>query len=230
VTFDERQIADAVEIQRRSYELLLWVNDAMRRGFIPFSHVHKYTSESESAEAWLSEQFLNIPQAARPLENSGPELERFARFFLSYLRASFDLNPNPGTQLRYSGRCRCAFCADVIAASALRTKKLSAADKRRTAKLKRAYLDRLAREQPVAVDAAKVDRLLVDPGFARDLALAAYGLDLLHRLQGQGRSGPATLALWREFAWGRSGPRHIRLRTQDIIDADRRLSEALQGE
>src|SRR5437773_11933594 len=35
---------------------------------------------------------------------------------------------------------------------------------------------------------------------SRVVALAAYGRELLYRCQGQGKSGPAVLALWREFA------------------------------
>jgi hypothetical protein len=97
-------------------------------------------------------------------------------------------------------------------------------------KVKRTYLEGLARENGVIIDAKRLDRVQADQSLASALALAAYGKDLLMRCQGQGRSGPATLVLWREFAYTKSGSPTIlkfRLRATDFLQAEQELVAAL---
>jgi hypothetical protein len=225
------QLADAVDIQSRSYRLLLWVGEGIERGFLPFGRAHDYTGHAAVAAEWLATNFLNLPVDCRPPERSGPDLDRFARFFASYLRTSFELQRDPPARLVSLCGCYCSWCADLVAASHLKTRKLTAADKRRAQKLKRDYADAVAREQGLTVNRERLERLLADQSTARSLALATYGRDLIFRYQGQGLSGPATLALWREFAWSRSGspiPK-FKLRAKDIVDAEKAVVTALRA-
>jgi hypothetical protein len=229
--FDERELTNAVEIQARSYRLLRWVRDGVGQGFISVTRAHEYTSETSSAKEWLSERFLDIPADCRPLARDGPALEQFARCFVSYLRASFDLQAEPGSRLVSDSGCYCSFCSYLVAASHFKPKKLSAADKARARKLKRKYLEDLARENDVALDAKKLDSLLADKNLAKPIALATYGKDLLRRCTGQGLASAATLALWREFAGTPDERRNrkFQLKATNILEAERQLSAALVG-
>jgi len=121
------------------------------------------------------------------------------------------------------------WCRVLIQASHLKPKKLSASDKRRAEQLKRTYLESLVRESTPQIDAKNLERLQSDQSLARALALATYGKDLLRRCQGQGRSGPASLALWREFAYSKSGsplPK-FKLRANEIVQSEQELLAAL---
>jgi hypothetical protein len=227
--FDEAVLTEAVEIQQRCYRLLLWVADATQRGFVPITRAHEYTSDREAAEDWLSEHFLNLPLDCRPTERTGPALRQFARFFASYLRTSFELEAYPGNRLVSSRGCYCTFCSHLVAASNLRAKKLTSRDKHRAQRIKRKYLEGLLYGSARPVDKRRLDLILSDGELSRLTALAAYGKELLYRCQGQGQSGPAVLALWREFAWLPTGspiPR-FELQAQDIIHAERVLNETL---
>jgi hypothetical protein len=70
--------------------------------------------------------------------------------------------------------------------------------------------------------------ILEDPAVCRDAALATYGVELLRRCRGQA-PGPSVLALWRQFAWKRSGSpiRDFELDATAILDAECRLRAAL---
>jgi hypothetical protein len=75
-----------------------------------------------------------------------------------------------------------------------------------------------------------VDALLADRNYSRDAALVTYGAQLLRRCEGY-TTGPAVLALWRQFAWtpGGSPRRGFELRAEDILAAEGRLRGALRG-
>lgn len=142
--------------------------------------------------------------------------------------ASFKWEANPTTP-QYRSVCGCPFCWVLVHTPHLKPKKLSGSEKRRAEKVKRTYLEGLARENVALIDAKRLDRVQADESLARPLALAAYGKDLLMRCQGQGRSGPATLVLWRQFAYTKSGSPipGFRLRAADILEAEQKLVAAL---
>jgi hypothetical protein len=228
--FDRDELADAVDLQGRSYRLILWVSGAVERGFIPFGRAHEYSTAAEAAEEWLVRHYESFPLDARPLDRSGPELRRYANFFISYLQASFELDAVPTVRMVPWTACFCPFCRDfaIVVVSHLRTKKLRPKDKQRARELKENYLVSLAADNHVDTDTEKIDGLLTNPELSIDAALATYGEQLLARCRGV-RSSPAVLALWREFAWTRAGsPNHkFRLRAQDIIKAEQKLTAAL---
>jgi hypothetical protein len=172
---------------------------------------------------------LEPPPDCRPLDRTGAELHQYANFFSSYLLTSFELQPDPGHRLVSGCGCYCPFCSHLVAAPYLKPKKLGSRDKHRAQILKRSYLEALARENTSSVDQMKLDRLLSDRHVSRFTALATYGKELLLRCQGQGLSSPASLALWREFAWTPTGSPdpNFKLQAKAILEAERQLVAAL---
>jgi hypothetical protein len=85
-----------------------------------------------------------------------------------------------------------------------------------------------------ALSDRQIDRVLADEWRSVDAALVAYGVELLRRCDGGG-SGPAALALWRQFAWrtlgtGARRPRRaFELTLPLVLDAERRLKEAVES-
>jgi hypothetical protein len=226
--FDKDELEEVLELHRRTYRLMLWIGGAIERGFIPFDRAHEYATAVESAEAWLDHHYLNLPVDARPAARSGPDLSRYARFLVSYLQVSFELDEYAGSRLVSRCGCYCPFCASLQAASHLKTKKLGRKDKEAAQRMKRKYLSALAREQDRDLEGTDIERLLEDDDLGHDAALAAYVDELLNRSRGV-KSSPAVLALWREIAWTKQGspmPK-FRLRTQDILKAEQHLLAAV---
>ena len=57
------QIENAVEIQRKSYKLLLSLVDAIDGGFITFTRTHEYANAADAAHEWIDEYHANLPEA-----------------------------------------------------------------------------------------------------------------------------------------------------------------------
>lgn len=226
--FEENEITSAVDIQRRSYRLLRWVGDAIKRGFIRLERAHQYSSEADAAQAWISEHFASLPHDCRPPARTGEEFRRFATFFASYLLTSFDLLEDPGVRAASGCGCYCPICTHLVAVPHLKAKKLHPGDKRRAEDLKRSYLEELALENSLSFEPERVSAILNDPALSRDAAVATYGVELLRRCRGHS-SGPAVLALWRQFAWRPTGSpiRDFELQASAILEAQDRLVKAL---
>jgi hypothetical protein len=77
----------------------------------------------------------------------------------------------------------------------------------------------------------KVELIASDPNIREELALCAYGADLLQRKKGIA-VGPAALVLWRNFAWLPSGSpkKKFELTTDLILDAEKAISERVISE
>jgi hypothetical protein len=228
--FDENEIKTAVEIQRRSYRLLRWVEGAIQSGFIRLDRAHRYSNEADAAEAWFAEHFANIPPDCRPPERTGEQFRRFATFFASYLLTSFDFDETPGVRLTSSCGCYCPICAHLTASPHLKPKKVRPRDKDRAEQLKRAYVEELAMENNVPFCAEFGAAVLNNPGLRWQVALATYGKELLRRCNGHS-SGPAVLALWRQFAWKPSGSPdpNFELQASDILAAEQQVVSSILG-
>ena len=226
--FDEHELASAIEIQQRSYNLLRWVGDAIDRGFIKLERAHQYTTEADAAAAWISEHFENLPPDCRPLDLSDGELGRFSNFFSSYLLTSFELRKNQGEQLLSYCGCYCPICTYIGAAPHLKTRKVTPADKQRADRMKASLLQDLAlnSDQPLDIDTAL--GLLADSTISRNAALVVYARELLRRCDGFS-TGPAVLALWRQFAWSKAGSPtpNFKLTADDVSKAQDDLMEVL---
>lgn len=213
--FERLQIERAVDLQQRSYKLLVWMGDAIERGFIRFSAAHSFATLPAATRSWINSHYNDLPAATRPERD---DLDAFCELFATYLESSFDLFENP-VQRRYSpdAHCFCPLCSWMIAMPHLRTKKLSDADKERARRLTTIALRQLALDVDVAFDDILAEEITDEHAMREPLALVAYGHDLLRRLKGV-VEGPASLALWRRFAWTPEGsPKHGYQLTAELV-------------
>ena len=225
---DSDQIAHAIDMQQRSYKLLQWMASAVKDGFISFATAHNYSNLPDATTGWIVGHYNNIPDDSRVPRESLPE---FAAFFSTYLLNSFDLGDSSGKQLYSPGaHCFCPMCSWLIDAPNLKTKKLSAIDKRRADKMRVNAITQIAIDNSITLaDSAALALLDCDQN-KRDASLVAYGYDLLQRLNGIA-TGPAVLALWRSFAWEKTGSpkRYFKLKSVTIMDAKLSLLTKLEN-
>ena len=225
---DQTLINQAVDLQERSYRLLTWMADAVKKGFIEFNTAHEYSSLPEATADWIISHYINIPENARVNKD---DLEDFSAFFSTYLENSFDLIADPGKQL-YSpnAHCFCPMCSWLVDAPNLKTKKISGSDKRKARKMKIAAIQQLAASLEIVLSDKAIENVIDDSSLREPLSLFAYAYDLLSRMKGIS-AGPAVLVLWRGFAWTKQGSpkKGFKLSTEMIIDSEARLSKILHG-
>lgn len=220
------ELSQAIELQRRSYNLLLWLSTAISRNVIRFDRAHEYMDEADVAEAWIAGHYENLPPDCRPKRD---QLKPFSRFFATYLTTSFELIKRPGQHLTSSCGCYCHICTYMVGASHLKTKKLVARDKERARQKKIAALQQLSMEHKIQLDRQQLEKLVDSKKSGPDVALLAYGQQLIERTQGRS-VGPAVLALWREIAWTTTAPRkNFVLDAEDIVRAEESLAGAIAG-
>lgn len=224
---NKKEIRRAVDMQVRSYRLLLWTADAVTKGFIDFKTVHEYTSFSEATTEWILTHYLNIPENARINKE---EIKEFSAFFTTYLENSFDIIADPGKRLYSPGsHCFCPCCSWMVNAPNLKTKKPSSADKRRARKLKISAVQQLALNQRIVLDEAKAIEIVDDPNLRESTSMVTYAYDLLNRMNGIA-IGPAVLVLWRGFAWTRKGSpkKNFELSADMIFESEEKLNKIIQ--
>jgi hypothetical protein len=225
--FDRQELREAVEIGARAYGLIRWLGRSVDRGTLPFNHAHEYASEAAAAEDWLVRYYGMFPGRFRPRATSGPGLARFARYFATYLTTSFELVAEPGLEVRPAcGPCFC--CTYLAPASHLRTRRVTSADKKRAAELKLDYLQQQALDRDLALPGSALEAIATAPETSEQVALLGYTVELLARCAGRS-SGPAALALWRQFAWTRAGsPKHdFELSAELILEAEEQVGRAI---
>lgn len=225
--FDSEELERVVSLQQKSYQLLRWVNDALRSGTLNFNKVHEAADVSVAAQEWVGRHFHSIPGEARP---DVAELEPFARLFASYLTTSFDLIAQPSTRRVSSHNCYCAFCSYLAAADHLRVRTPDKKARQRAHQMKDLYLSSLTAEAGVTLPAADRQSLLSDPKAADDLAFAAYGRELLRRSQFASQ-GEGVLVLWREIAWDEKGKvkKGFTLSAERMLQAEATLAQRLKA-
>ncbi|MFZ5891913.1 MAG: hypothetical protein ACOY0T_12735 [Myxococcota bacterium] len=221
------EIERAVELQSRGYQLIQWLEKALVDGFIAPEAAHVYASMEEAAQAWMERHYLNLPSVARPARE---DLTAFSKLFSTYLTNTFDLDANPGERL-YSpdAHCFCPICSWMVRLPHLTPKKVGAADKKIAENMKRGFLRKLAVRASLAVPEEVVDQVLREPELKEAVGLVTYADDLLQRLNGVA-VGPATLALWRSFAWTPQGSpkKNFVLSTDAIMRAQESVLERLR--
>ena len=220
------KVENAVHLQDCAYQLLKWLEKALRDGFITPEAAGMYATSEDAAYSWLDKHYLNLPDSARP-ERS--DLRAFSNFFSTFLDCTFDLEAKPGKRL-YSpnAHCFCPFCSWMVQKPHLRPKKVSANHKKVAEKMKRNFLVRLADARGISVSGETLDDMLRDPNLREPIGLCAYAADLLQRLEGIA-VGAASLVLWRTFAWTSQGSpkRGFSLKTDEIMSAQDVLAERL---
>lgn len=221
------RLALAIDIHSQSYQLLRWIAEAVRKGFIPATHAHEYANTGDAAFDWMQEHYLNFPQGLRPDRR---HLREFANFFGTYLTSSFDILEQPGTRRDSPCGCYCAMCSRLVNAPHLRPKKLTRRDKERAGRLMIDRVAALAREEGIAATDAAVVAIVRGDETRRSAGYSAYGHWLIRRLEGD-TDGTAVLALWREIAWKRTGSpiQNFRLRYEAFVAAEEVLIGALRS-
>jgi hypothetical protein len=221
------RLALALEVHAQSYQLLRWVAEAVRKGFIPATRAHQYADTGAAAFAWMHEHFANLPLGMRPDRR---HLREFANFFGTYVTSSFDIVEQPGTRLDSRCGCYCPLCARLVNAPHLRPKKLGPKDKARAGQLMVDRVAGLAREEGIGATDAAVAAVVSGDETRRSAAYSAYGYWLIRRLDGH-TDGPAVLGLWREVAWKRTGSaiQGFRLRHEYIVAAEEAIADALRA-
>jgi hypothetical protein len=118
----------------------------------------------------------------------------------------------------------------LMAAPDLKPKKVGTWDKERAEQLKRAYVEELALEHSVPFSPQLESAALDESGLRRHVALATYGKELLRRCSGHS-SGPAVLALWRQFAWKPTGSpdSNFKLQASEILEAEQQVVCSILG-
>jgi len=224
------QLEEAIDISARAYRLIRWIGEAIERDFLTFTSAHEYASDAEAAAAWITEHYQNLPPASRPPAKEGAPLDRFANYFVSFLTTSFEIVAAHGVEVRSYCGCRCWCCTYLAAAPHLKMRSLTPRDKKRAAKLKVAYLQQLALDLHLSVPEAALGALANAKETSGQVALLAYATELLGRCAGRS-SGPASLVLWRQFAWSPAGsPKPaFELRTEPILQAEAAIARALHA-
>ena len=223
---DREEIHSAVNLQRKSYNLLRWLTTAVSKGMIRFDRAHDYLDEAEAAKEWIERHYLNLPLDCRP---ETEELEPFAKFFATYLTTSFDLVKQPGQRLYTECGCHCPMCSYLVGASHLQPKKVYRRDKARARKMKIFALQQLAFRCDTHLDQQQAEKFVDSPDSAMEVSLIAYGQQLVARTRGFS-VGPAVLALWREIAWDKTAPKkNFQLEAEKILTAQDLLAKKLSG-
>lgn len=227
--FDRVEISRAVDLQKRSYELLKWVASAIKKGFISFNAAHAYSSLPSAAEVWIERHYLNVPENARPPLD---DLKDFSGLFSTYLENSFELISAPGERIYSPGsHCFCPWCSWMVDAPNLKAKSPTPKDKKRARKMMIEVIKRIAAEKNVRLSEQEIEKLANDSDLREKIALCAYGDDLFRRMKGSA-VGPAALILWRSFAWLPSGSpkKQFELTADLFLDAEETLSARVLSE
>jgi hypothetical protein len=227
---DPNDIAKALELQTKTYGLLQWVGDAVRKGTLTFSTAHQYATAAESMRDWLVTYSRAIPGKWRPRLSDPDEVRQFVNLFVSYLTTSFDLLEEPGLRaVSTSDGCVCEFCRRLVAASHVKARKPDNHDRKRAATLKHEYLSALASHCGRSLSETVAKSLIEGEETSEAVALATYGATLIRRCHGD-PGEPAVLSLWREFAWRAGSPRREFVLTSELVqESERVLAERLAG-
>jgi hypothetical protein len=132
---------------------------------------------------------------------------------------------NPG--LRHCG-CDCYCCGTLVEIPRLKLKKLTPQDRRRGYALQVRAVKQLALDLDRTLSDEAADELLNDRAHHEAAGLVAYAHDLARRFDGV-TGNPATLVMWRSFAWDEvSAPKpDFQLTADMVLAAEAKLVAAI---
>jgi hypothetical protein len=220
---ETRDLERAPDLQQKGYQLILWLGSLADRAEVSFDQVHEAATMSEAARRWLERHRTTLPERCR---TAPADVEAFANVVASFLSSSFDLVAHPGTTRVTDCGCICEWCSYAVAASHLRTKKVSKRDKTRARRLQADLLLERALKNGRTLSDDQARRIVDDEQLGEAAAIVTYADELIRRTKGL-YEGPAVLALRRRFAWTREGSPKKDFRL--TIDAVRK-AEALVGQ
>ncbi|MGC4119405.1 MAG: hypothetical protein QM765_33530 [Myxococcales bacterium] len=121
-------------------------------------------------------------------------------------------------------------CSWLVDVPHLKAKKVTSKHKEQARTLRVDFLRALAAEQALMLPEGAADALADDPSLREGLSLAAWARALVRRLEGLSE-GPATLALWRGFAWTAQGsPKKVfSLTARDVLAAEEAVSARIRA-
>jgi hypothetical protein len=197
---DPVEVDAALDLARRGFAWLVWTDRQLQAQRLHFDVVRESLDDARAAEGLVRATWPQLPREARPpLER----LDEFARYVASYLATSFEALEHPH-EVEIDEHSACSLGARTETLSHLRPKRVNAAARARAKELELERMRRLAREEGLEVDDARLQLVLEDPALRDQRALSAYVEQLLARLRGE-YAGPEVLALWRTFAWTATG-------------------------
>jgi hypothetical protein len=225
---DRDALERAFLLSRQAYELMKWIGDAVANRTVAFDRAHGTMSMPAAARDWFEHNYDCLPERARPPRE---DLAAFANLVSTYLDTSFDLKPAGQQRLESHCGCYCELCVALVDASSLVPKRLGRGDKEHAVKLIRAMLRDRAAARGKPLDDATLTRLASDNALREPLAMTAWSIELLRRLDGY-VAGPAVLVLWRMFAWSPLGSPvpNFELRLDDLLAADAAVDAAIDAE
>jgi hypothetical protein len=198
--FDVKEIKEAISISNQTYNLIIWLNKALEEGFIEFNSVKEITETTVIAKNWLENHIENIPMNAKPTNNNSDTWDKYLNMFCSYFQTSFDIVQEPGK--RYIPHLLRERNKSYKTNPYIKPKSISSSNKNNTQQLKLDYLTNLTKHEKIAINFETIK--LIEKNIDHKLAIATYGATLIERQKGKIHSS-TILALWREFAWEKSG-------------------------
>ena len=224
---DENTIQRLVELQKQSYELLLWIQRSLKKGSLDFSVAHHAMSTSDAALEWIGRHYNSLPLEARPNQS---DLREFSSLFASYLTTSFELVDNPGKIMISDCSCFCSYCCFLVSANHIKPKKIAKKARDESRALKSLYLNSLASDLGVKFSNEQLSEIELKPDLQQALSIGAYGNELVRRSKFASQ-GPGILVLWREFAWENNikPKKNFELKTKTVLDSEKRIIEYLTG-
>jgi hypothetical protein len=219
--FAPDRLQQALQLQRDSYELLLWANQQVKARRITLSQLHGNLNTHQAARSWIERNLASLPAGLRPAPD---QVEQFAHLFASYLVTSFE----PGVASNPNA-CGCSFCGYLAVGPRLKARTPGEQDYELARKLKINALEQLALAIELPLFASELEVFLGEhPELDRDVALVAWTLEILRRGEFRGQGVPV-LALWREVAWKDGRPDKKFEATADrILAAEARIAAALE--
>ncbi len=223
--FEMKKLGRILKLHEKSYAMLRWAQDSLKRGSLSFGVAHDAMNLGSSAEEWIRRHLSSIPPSARP---DPGDIPAFARLFASFILTSFNLKEDL-TLLTSECGCRCSFCSRLRAGPKLVLRNPSRKAKATALELTGIYVKKLAVEMGIADADGKVRAVLANPDLQEHLAAAAWGNELLRRSEFASQ-GEGVLALWRGFAWKNGSPmRKFKLKADAICSAEKAVCEALMN-
>jgi hypothetical protein len=223
---ETRELERALNFQQKGYQLILWLGSLADGAKVSFDQMHEAATMSEAARRWLERHRPTLPERCR----IDPEdVAAFANVVASFLSSSFDLVAQPGTRRVSKCGCPCDWCSYAVAASHLRTKKVSKRDKTRARRLQADLIMERALKNGRTLSDDQALRIVDDEQLGESAAILTYADELIRRMNGL-YEGPAVLALWRRFAWNREGSpkKDFRLTIDAVRKAQASIEQAIQ--
>lgn len=220
--FDRDHVDEILDLQRRSYALLRWIDANVQRGTLPIGSLHGALDAAGAAVEWLSRNAASIPTDARPPKG---KLEKFAHLFASYLVTSFEV----AARKKVRAACGCELCSYLVAVPNLKVRAPSRLDEEIAEQVKLDCLEAIALEEEAPLFRSELETFInANPDLSRPVAIVTYLRELDRRSTYRGQGRPV-LALWRQFAWkdGRA-TRNFELTADEVLRAQQVIRERLR--